>query len=364
MRGHQIRAALGVVAVGALLAFGSCSDSSPAPTPVPTPGPNSGNPAVVSLRLDSPTALAPGATAQLTVTALKSDGSSEVLRSGLQWNSANTRVLRVDSQGLASALAVGETRVFVSGNGRSASNSIFVLPDGTFRLQGQIAEGGAPVDGAAVTVIAGTGEGLGATTNSSGTFWLYGVAGSIRLHIKKTGYQNLIQDLQVTGHSTQNMTMTLERPRESLAGSYQLQLTAAGCASLSSELQRRTYDATIVQDGARLNVALSGADFIVSNGVGDHFTGTYSPDGRIVFSLFSFEYYYYYYAAPTAIVERVSPTSALIVNGSANTTYDGRGTIAGSLSGLFATTARLISPYWPYTSQCNSTNHRLELRRR
>ena len=363
MRAHHVRAAIGLAVGGALLAFGSCSDSSPAPTPIPAPGSSTAAP-VVSLRLDSPNSLAPGATAQLTATALRSDGSSEVLRSGLQWSSTNTRVLRVDSQGVASALAVGETRVLVSANGRSGSSSIFVLPDGTFRLQGQILEGGAPIDGASLTVIGGTGDGLSTTTNSNGLYTFYGVAGPIRLHIKKAGYQNLIQDLEVTRHSTHNMTMVLERPRESLAGSYQLHLAATSCTSISSELQRRTYDATIVQDGARLTVSLSGADFIVANGMGNQFTGIYSPDGRIVFSLFSFDYYYYFYTGPSAIVERVSPTSALLVNGSANTTYDGRGTIAGPLSGLFATTARLVSPFWPYTASCNSTSHRLELRRR
>jgi hypothetical protein len=365
MRGHQVRTALCFGAAAALLAFASCNDSSPAPTPIRAPGSNTTSPAVVSLRLDSPNALAPGATAQLTATALRSDGSSEVLRSGVQWLSTNTRVLRVDSQGLASALVVGESRVTVSGNGRSASSSIFVVPDGTFRLQGQIVEGGAPVDGASITVIGGTGDGLSTTTSASGGYALYGVAGSIRLHIKKTGYQNLIQDLQVSGHSTHNMTMVLERPRESLAGSYQLQLTATGCGSIPSELQQRTYDARVEQDGARLTVTLSGADFIVSNGTGNYFTGTYSPDGRIVFSLFNFDYYYYYwYAPPSGIVERVSPTSALIINGSANTTQDGRGTIAGSLSGLFATSARLISPFWPHTASCNSPAHRIELRKR
>ena len=367
MRGHYVRTTLGFVAAGALLAFGSCSDSSPAPTPIPTPGPGvTIVPAVVSLQLGAPESLAPGATAQLTVTALRNDGSSGVLTSGIQWFSSNTRVLRVDSQGVATALVTGESRVSAAANGRNTSNTILVLPNGTFRLAGQIVDDGLPVEGATVTVIGGTGEGLNTRADGGGRYSLYGVAGTIKVHIKQTGYQNLVQDIQVSGHSTHNMTMVPERARDSLAGRYQLTLTATGCSAIASELQRRTYDALLEQQGARLTVTLSGADFIVSGGRGNRFTGTYAVDGRISFTIgeIFYPYYYYWYAPPTPdIVERVTSSSALLINGSSAATHDGRSLISGTLSGIFAVTNRGTSPYWPYSGSCHSSAHRLELRR-
>jgi hypothetical protein len=366
MLARQLRAALSLFAVTALLAVGSCSDSSPAPTPIATPRPGvPTGPAVVSLQLGAPESLEPGTTAQLTVTALRSDGSSEALTSGLQWFSSNPRVLRVDSQGVATAFAeAGESRVMVSANARSASKAILVLPNGTFRLRGQIVEGGAPVDGASVAVIAGTGEGLTTLTDPGGRYSLYGVAGSIKLRGKKAGYQDLTQDVHVTGHSTHDMTMVPERPRVSLAGQYQLILTATGCSAIPSELRRRTYDARLEQQGARLTVTLSGADLIAADGA-TRLTGVFRLDGRVAFEVGSFLNYYYYWYSPLAseIVERISPTSALVINGTSNTTDDGNGVIAGTLSGVFATTQRTTSPFWPYSASCNSSSHGFELRR-
>ena len=170
MRAHHVRASLWFVAAGALFAFGSCSDSSPAPTPIPnrnTPAPTVA--VITSLQLGAPESLAPGATAQLSVTALKSDGSSEALTSGVQWFSNNTRVLRVDSQGMASALAVGEARVSVNANQRGASNTIIVLANSTFRLTAESSRMACLSGGATVLVVGGTGEGLSSVTNSSGS---------------------------------------------------------------------------------------------------------------------------------------------------------------------------------------------------
>ena len=365
MLARQLRAALSLFAVIALLALGSCSDSSPAPTPIATPRPGvPTGPAIVSLQLSGPESIEPGATAQLTVTALRSDGSSEALTSGIQWSSSDTRVLRVDSLGVATALAAGDSVVRVSANGRGASKAILVLPNGTFRLRGQIVEGGAPVDGASVAVIAGTGEGLTTLTDPGGRYSLYGVAGSIKLRGRKAGYQDLTQDVHVTGHSTHDMTMVPERPRVSLAGQYQLILTATGCSAIPSELRRRTYDARLEQQGARLTVTLSGADLIAPDGA-TRLTGVFRLDGRIAFEVGSFLNYYYYWYSPLAseIVERISPTSALVINGTSNTTDDGNGVIAGTLSGVFATTQRTTSPFWPYSASCNSSSHGFELRR-
>ena len=362
MLARQLRAALSLFAVTALLAVGSCSDSSPAPTPIPTPAPT--GPAVVSLQLSAPESLEPGTTAQLTVTALRSDGSSEALTSGIQWSSTDTRVLRVDLLGVATALAAGDSVVRVSANGRGASKAILVLPNGTFRLRGQIVEGGAPVDGASVAVIAGTGEGLTTLTDPGGRYSLYGVAGSIKLRGRKPGYQDLTQDVHVTGHSTHDMTMSPERPRVSLAGQYQLILTATGCSAIPSELQRRAYEARLEQEGARLTVTLSGADLIAADGT-TRLTGVYRLDGRIAFEVGSFLNYYYYWYSPlgSEIVERISPTSALVINGTSNTTDDGNGVIAGTMSGVFGTSTRMTAPFRPFSASCFSTSHGFELRR-
>ena len=365
----QVRAALAFFAVTALLAFGSCSDSSPAPTPIQIANPGPATPAIVNLEMDAPETVAPGATAQLTVRALKSDGSSESLTSGVVWTSNRSNVLQVDAQGVVTGRSVGETAVTARYSGRSASRGILVVPTGTYRLSGQVTEEGVPITSASVTVIAGTGEGLSTVTDNAGSYRLYGVAGSIKLHIKKAGYQNLTQDVHVGGHISITGSMVPERPRDALGGQYRLTLTASGCSNIPSEWTRRTYDATVQQDGARMTVTLTGADFIMIAGKGNSFTGIYGGDGSIVFGLgFPMQspyYYYYYYLHMTAdVVERMSETSALVIHGRVASKHDGNGRIAGFLDGSFNITTRLTSSVCPYASTCRSSTHSFELRRR
>ena len=49
--------------------------------------------------------------------------------------------------------------------------------------------------------------------------------------------------------------------------------------------ETRTYDATVTQDGPRLTVALSGADFLVIRGRGDAFTGFVDAGNRVTFPI-------------------------------------------------------------------------------
>jgi hypothetical protein len=159
------------------------------------------------------------------------------------------------------------------------------------------------------------------------------------------------------------MTMTPERRRDSLAGQYRLNLTATGCSVLPSELRRRSYDATIEQEGARLTVTVRGASLIAGDSI--RFTGVYHGDGQIIFGIGTFLNYYYYYYGPLAqeIAERLSTTSTLVINGTVVTRHDGNGVIAGTLNGVFATSARTGPPFHPYSAACGSTSHAFELRR-
>ncbi len=367
MRGFHLRATLWFLTAGALFAFGSCSDSSPAPTPIPRPNPGITTPVVVNLEIGAPESVALGTTAQLTLRVIRNDGSSENVTSDVQWSTSNPNVLPVDSQGVITARQPGEARITARYQSRTASNTVLSLPPGTFRLRGRITDEGTALGGVTVEVIAGTGQGLTARSDSGGAYALYGVAGSIKLHSKRTDYQNLIQDVQVSGDATHDMAMTVATPRDPLGGQYRVTFTAVGCSNIPSELIQRAYDATVEHRGSQLTVSLTGADFLVFNGRGNQFRGSYNPDGRIVFSLgdAGFYYYYYYFFNPIPdLVERVSGTSALIINGSSISHHDGNGIIAGTFSGTFNVTNRLTSPYWPYSASCQNNNHRFELRRR
>src|SRR5688572_10877623 len=316
---------IALVAVAILaVALVSCGDDpSPVrPSPLGSTPPPTGSSTVTRIDTVIPASMEPGASVQATARATLSDGSSRDVTSEAQWSSSNTGVVRAGGTGVLAAGTRGEAVVVARHSGRSSSGHILVLPTGTFRLTGRVADTGVPVDGVRVEVIGGTGQGLTAVSNAAGDFALYGVGGRVTVHSKKQGYLNRTQDVDVTGNQSVNIDLQFDGPRAQLEGKYTLQITAQGCAGrIPDAATTRTYDASVAQAGPRLTVTLTGADFIVANGHGNGFVGTVAGD-RVIFSLTSgfFYYYYYYYASGDFdIVERLTPTSVLMFSGTATT---------------------------------------------
>jgi hypothetical protein len=350
------------------LGVASCDDGPTRPSTTPVgPGGPPPPPAVVRLEISGPATIDPGGSAQLTANAIKSDGSVENVTAQAQWTSNNANVLQFTSTpGVVNASARGEAAVNARYSNRSAGKQILVLPSGTFRLNGQITESGLPLDGVTVSVIGGTGDGLTNVTNANGTYALYGVAGTVRLQAKKEGFDNAIQDVDVTENRSVNFELRFNGERENLSGRYELTLESAGCNHLPEQARRRSYGADVEQQGSRLTVRLSGADFIVHNGRGDHFGGSIAHDGRVTFSISdpSFYYYYYYYYLPTEfdLIERLSATSALVVMGIALATSNTTG-ISGTMKGLLGVTQGTAPPFTRLSSSCFSSRHGFEMRR-
>ena len=367
MRGYQLRALVWSLGFVTLLGLMSCGDSPTDPSPTPRPSVTPSTVTVVGLEIGAPESIAPGTSTQLTARERKSDGSSEDVTSRAQWTSTDTRAIQVDGSGVASALAPGESRITARHNGRSATNVVLALSPGTYRLTGRISEAGTALSGVTLQVLEGTGQGATAVSNAEGIYALYGVAGSLKVHGKRTGFENLTFSVHVAANTTHDLEMALERPRDPIAGSYRLTLRATGCGSIPAELQVRQYDAQLQQRGSELTVTLSGADFLVSSGKGNQFRGSYNPDGRIVFSLgsnISSYYYYYFGIEKPEIIERITPSSVLLISGDTITHHDGNGFIAGTLFGTFAVSSLLTYPHWPYTGSCSHAHHRFELKRK
>jgi hypothetical protein len=165
---------------------------------------------------------------------------------------------------------------------------------------------------------------------------------------------------------TRDFTMDPERPREDFGGTYALTITAAspcrpGPHALPDEATRLVYTATVTQDGARLTVTLTGADFIVTDGYGNRFSGFIDPTDAITFSLGD-PYYFHYYDEHYQIVERFR-NGALIVVGNV-AARGARGLITGTLAGAIATAPRTSPPYGTYNGSCFAPTHRFEMVRR
>ena len=362
--GLRLLVSTGILGLGSLVLSCEGSPTRPAPNTNPPPGPPAPGAALSRIEVVAPSSIAPGTSAQLTANAIKTDGSVENVTSQSVWSSNAAGFVPVTSSGLATGTQRGEATVSARYQNRSGFARILVLPDGTFRLGGQVTEAGiVPLEGATISVIEGTGEGLTAVTSPAGSYAIYGVAGTVRLQAKKDGYANRIAETQVNGNRGLNFDLTFNGERPEIDGRYSMRVTVQGqCfgAPIPDSARSRTYIATIDQNDARLTVTLSGADFAVTNGRGNRFNGVVLSD-RASFVLGDAYYYYYYGPGQFDLVERIPP-DALVINGTANGTLSPSG-ISGTLSGVVALTNRQTAPFWPFTSQCFSQSHTFEMRR-
>ena len=111
-----------------LVSCGSDSGNPASPT-----GPSGGFQAPASiLRIDvsAPESIAPGESAPLTATAVKSDGSTENVTTSAVWSSSSTRVIQIGGDGRATAVSVGEATVQARFQSRAGGRLVLVLPSG------------------------------------------------------------------------------------------------------------------------------------------------------------------------------------------------------------------------------------------
>ena len=352
-----------------VLAFTSCNDNSPtSPTPPPPTGPPAPTPAtVVRLELVAPSEIEPGESVQLTANAVKSDGSVENVSSMAQWFPSNSTVLQVSSTGLATAKNRGEQFVSARFAGRFANARIFVLPRGTFRIQGVVKETGFGIGGVTLSVISGVGEGLTTTSDPAGFYALYGVSGPVQIHTKLEGYANAIHQVNVTAHAQRDLEIVADRARSDYRGDYELTISVASpcrfnTGVLPDAAKRRVYTASIAQNGAVLTVTLSGADFVVVNGRGRSFTGFVDVNGGVRFVVGDAFYYYYYYGGTFDIAERITDFT-LLISGIADLV----GTparLSGPFQASIVTSRNTTRPFTPLVAQCHGSVHGFEMVRR
>jgi hypothetical protein len=294
--------------------------------------------------LRAPAEMAPGTSAQLKARTVTSGNVTKDVTGLVEWRSSNPPVLTVTADGLATAIAPGEAEIIARYLRRSSTARTFVLPTDTFRLTGRVVnESGAGVGGATITILSGTGAGLTATTDSAGSYALYGIRGALRIEIKRSGYRREIADIDVSAHRTFDLRLAAEGTVRSVEGTYSLTVAAESCDPIPPGApRRRTYLATVTQTGERLDVVLSGADFLIVNGRGDRFSGRIDPDDAVTFQIGRHDgSFYYFYTAEWDVMERLA-NEVLVIHGSVVATPTSAGifgTLAGAINVAWGTTA-------------------------
>jgi hypothetical protein len=296
------------------------------------------------------------------------------------WRS-NTSVFNVTG-GLVTAVTAGEGSISVTYQNRGASLVIVSLPAGTGILTGSVKESTFPIAGARIEVVSGPLAGRSEVSNSTGSYRMYGVVGDLQVRASTNGYVTQTTQVSVPPIATPrrdqilNFDLAPVNPVLALAGMYRFTLRASSTcgAKIPADLAVREYLATVTQDGPRLSVTLSGAEFAtISPGVtGNHFDGRARPDS-VEFTLGSFSYYYYYYNS-WGFVERLTrpPIGAW---GFAQSTYlTVFGTAVGSatpstISAALNGTLGLVDAPSGFSvrrstlSSCNARDHQLVLTR-
>lgn len=348
-----------------VLMFVSCNRSPTSPRP-DQQGSSSTLTPILRIMLVAPPAIAPDETVQLTANAIKSDGSVEnvssqatwfVLQAGSGLPPAST-ILQLSATGLATGRFRGEVLVRATFGGVSAQANILVLPRDTFRLSVTVNDNGIGLDNATVSVISGIGEGLTAVSSGSGIGVLYGVSGSVQVQAKKQGYPDVIQQFTVTADRNVDITMVADRPGSDYTGTYTLTISAQPVCppDFPDAARRRSFTARVQDKSADLFVTLTGGDFIVHNGYGNHIFGRVASTGEARFYISED----YYYQSEFDIAERFGDT-ALLVRGEvfAKATPD---LISGTLRGEILIAQGVSPPFATYSSRCAAD--RFELVRR
>lgn len=217
------------------------------------------------LAIDGPASIPPSVTARFAAIAHDSSGKTIDVTSQATWESSTPGVLEVSPGGLVQARALGEATLTARFQGLSLARLVMVLPDGTMRFRGRVAqfdsEFAQSIGGAAVEVVSGTGLGLRTTTDAAtGVFALYGVSGQIQIRVTADGYLPKTSGMiRVVDFSQQVLVLTLAPvggTTEELSGTWTLKLTPASCPFLPASARLRQFNSEITQSGSLMTMRL------------------------------------------------------------------------------------------------------------
>ena len=326
-----IGGALAIVLMGLMVACGS------EPVTRNPTGPSA--PGIAGLQISGPATIPPGQSVQFTAATRLSDGTVKTSTGAqnLRWRSTNTSVLQVSTSGLVTTgQNTGEATVSVEVVGTPSlrgAREVVVIPDGTYRLVGLVADAEFPSQGIPGARVEVSGTPFFVLTDGGGGYRLLGVPPAAEIRVTASGYTPVVQSLQLTGNTTRNFQLTLSGPRLNLNGPFTLAIDVGPCSGLSIDLQHRRYDALVTTTGSFMDVVLTETSrFRLSFGLGNRFRGRVDPSGAVTFTLDAFTggfYYYYYYPS---VVERLSNNTYLVISGTATATPSNGG-LSGPLNG-------------------------------
>jgi hypothetical protein len=274
-----------------------------------------------------PVSIAPGQSANYSVSSYGSDGVGRTVPA--TWSSSNPSLLQIDATGRATAQsASGDVVVSAEADGLRATREVLVIHPGRYRLVGLVTGPSGPVSGVRLEVAGGP----TATSEADGSYRLYGLSGLTDISLTRDGYHPALHRLDITAHTSHNFVLD-SPPPHNLAGTYTLtvesQTECSGDPPLRPDLRRRTYTAVISQTDWRLEVRLTEPRFVnILGTILSEFTGYVTPQGA------TFVVMEDGYDASYRIVEQLPDGTVLNLSGSATTSGSSAG-LSGPYRGEF-----------------------------
>jgi len=232
--------------------------------------PDTPSPVLVNLHVSGPDTLAPGTSGQFTVVAEYADGTSADVTSDakLSINGTSARaVVSFPAAGIAQASPNSDpgfvNLLAIFNNVRSASRKLFILPPGTFVLQGAITQEGRPDQiGSIIEIVGGTGGAIGSRASrvEAGRYFFFGLAGEVEIRASVSGYAPQAHRLNVTQMTTLDIDLQPLVAPAGVSGAWNMTLMpAASCAgNLPALAVGRVISVQLSQQGANVQAFFSG----------------------------------------------------------------------------------------------------------
>ena len=104
-----------------------------------------------------------------------------------------------------------------------------------------------------------------------------GVPTNAELYVTKDEFDPLVLSLPLEAHRQMTIELRRSGPPPNYAGTYTLTIGDGTCGSLPVAARQRSYTATVVLNWPSFQVTLGGADFVLSEGKGNSFSGVVEP---------------------------------------------------------------------------------------
>jgi Carboxypeptidase regulatory-like domain len=214
------------------------------------------------------------------------------------------------------------------------------------------------IDGARVAIVDGASKGTSAITEGGGSYTLNVLEGTFTVEVTKEGYTSTKRQITVPQTYTASFEIAPLTPHANVSGAWNVTFRPhRTCPDLTSADDSK-YRADIVQQGALIEVALSGATFVTP----PRLSGTIHGTNVSIFLPGGCGYYCYGDPATLPAVAEVLPGNKALTFTGVVTASAGRDAITGTLEGQIEVVNSPTPPF-QVLAGCYHNEHQVTFRK-